>query len=109
MKKLYIIFVAALLMVTFVSVSYADKAVEAAEAKFKEARKVYIAAQEELSDAQIDSLLTIGKPEKREAVERVKEAREEKKAAKKIYKETLHVLHEAEMARDAKIDRSPWN
>ena len=36
------------------------------------------------------------------------DARREVKKTKEAYKAALSVLRKAEMARDAKIDRSPW-
>lgn len=108
MRRIFIILVALFLIVSFISTACAKEAVEAAKAKFKEVRETYIVAKEELSDAQIDALLTIGKVEKEKAVERVREARKVLKAAKKAYKDALSELHKAELARDAKIDRSPW-
>jgi len=107
-RKFFVIFIALLLTTVCISTAYADKAVEAAEAKFREARRAYIGAKEELSDAQIESLRTIGKTEKQEAKKNVWGAHRKVKRTKKAYKEALKVLHEAEMARDAKIDRSPW-
>jgi uncharacterized membrane protein len=86
-----------------------NQQIQEAKAEFKKVRKAYVLAKEELSDAQIESVFTLGKAEKQEAVERVQKAREEARAAKKAYKEALSKLHDAEVARDAKIDRSPWN
>lgn len=108
MKKSCVILLALLLTFAFISNGYTGQTVKAAKAEFKEVREVYINAKKELSDAQIDALFTIGKTEKQEAVARVWNARRALKKAKKAYKEALNVLHEAELARDAKIDRSPW-
>lgn len=90
------------------SVSYGDDAVNAAKAKFDTAKKAYIDAKENLSDAQIKSLMTVGRAEKDEAIKKVWDARKEVKSTKESYKAALSELHKAEMARDAKIDRSPW-
>ena len=108
MRKFCIMLITLILVGAFISTGYTDEAVRAAEAEFRKARKAYIVAKSELSDAQIDALLTVGKAEKREAVKRVREARGELRAAKKVYKSTINKLRRAEMARDAKIDRSPW-
>jgi len=108
MRRLCIIAIALFVMVIFVSTTYADEAVRAAKASFIEARKAYVLAKEKLSDSQIEALLTTGKAEKKTAGEKARQARMEVKAAKEAYKAALRRLHEAEMARDAKIDRSPW-
>ncbi|MEA3305226.1 MAG: hypothetical protein U9R52_00255 [Candidatus Omnitrophota bacterium] len=108
MRKFCIMLTALVLVGAFISTGYADRAVQAAEATFKQVRKVYILAKKELGDAQIDALLTVGKAEKREAVKKVRKARKELRAAKKLYKSAISKLRKAEMARDAKIDRSPW-
>ena len=108
MRKFYIVAMALFLSAAFMSTAHADKAVKAAEAKFRIARKAYIAASKELGDAKLDSLFTMGKEEKQKAVNRIRDSREETRATKKVYKKTLKALHNAEMARDAKIDRSPW-
>ena len=86
----------------------ASQDLETAKANFKQAREAYIAAKKTLSDAQIKSLRTIGRAEKDEAVKAVWDARREVKKTKEAYKAALSVLRKAEMARDAKIDRSPW-
>lgn len=113
MRKFLILSLALLLTLTFASNSYAFRRravdINTLEANFEKARETYIAAKQELSDAQINSLLTFGKEEKQEAVSQLKEARMEVKDAKKAYKQALNALHKAELARDAKIDRSPWN
>ena len=115
MRRVCTIVLILCIMVVFIPPVYAargkdiEKTIERAEVKFKEIRKAYILAKKELSDAQIDALLTVGKTEKQEAVERVQKAREKLKAAKKAYVEALHELHKAEVARDAKRVRpSPW-
>ncbi len=108
MRKFCTILITLILVATFVSIGYTEETVRAANDRFKEARKAYILAKREFGDAQIDALFTIGKAEKREAVERVRNARKELRAAKNVYKDTIHKLHQAEMARDAKRDRSPW-
>ena len=108
MKKYFIILGAAVLTIAFISMAY-GQTVKDAEVKFRQAREAYVAAQEELSDAQIDSFLTVGKAEKEKAVSRLSNAKAELKRTKKAYKEALSVLHKAELTRDAKIDRSPWN
>ena len=86
MRRLCIVLTVLFLMATFISTAYAQGAVEVANSNFKEVRKVYIRAKEELSDAQIDAIWAI----------------------EKAYKAALKELHKAELARDARIDRSPW-
>lgn len=108
MKKLCIFLMVLFLTGMLISVSYGDEAVDAAKAKFDIAKKAYIEAKNKLSDAQIKSLRTIGRAEKDDAVKNVWESRKEVKKTKVIYKAALSDLHQAEMARDAKIDRSPW-
>ena len=108
MRRFFIISMALLLIVAFVSTAYADQAVKAAKTEFKEVRETYISAKKELSNAQLDALVTVGKAEKQEAVKRVWNARRTLKKTKTAYKKALKVLHKAEIARDAKIDRSPW-
>lgn len=108
MKKLCILLMALFLIGAFISVSYGDEAVDAAKAKFDTAKKAYIAAKDKLSDAQIKSLRTIGRAEKDEAIKAVWDARKEVKSTKAVYKAALSELHKAEIARDSKIDRSPW-
>lgn len=108
MRRFCTILIILSFIVSFIPMAYAEKAVETAKAKFKEVRKAYILAKEKLSDTQIEALLTTGKAEKQEAVEKVRQARGELKAAKKAYKDALNKLQQAEVARDAKIDRSPW-
>lgn len=108
MRKVCIALIALSLIVTFIPMAYADKAVKEAKANFKEVRKAYILAKEKLGDAQIEALFTVGKAEKQEAVNELKEAQRTLKAAKSAYKAALNKLHQAELARDAKIDRSPW-
>ena len=108
MRRFFIISMALLLIVAFVSTAYADQAVKAAKTEFKEVRATYISAKKELGDAQLDALMTVGKAEKQEAVKKVWNARSALRKAKKAYKKALKVLHKAEIARDAKIDRSPW-
>ena len=101
--------VALVIAAAFMPAGYAADDVTALEAKFKKARTAYVKAQEALSDAQIDSLLTTGKSEKDEARKKISTARQGVKKAKEDYKKALSALHDAETARDAKIDRSPWN
>ena len=108
MKKVGIFLIALFFASMLISVSYADEAVDAAKAKFDTVRSAYIAAKQKLSDAQIKSLKTIGRAEKDEVVKSVWGAREEVKKTKEVYKAALSELRKAEMARDAKIDRSPW-
>ena len=108
MKKLCIFLMVLFFTGMLISVSYGDEAVNAAKARFDTARKVYISAKEKLSDAQIKSLRTIGRAAKDEAVKAVWDARKEVKSTKETYKAALSELHKAEMARDAKISRSPW-
>lgn len=107
-RRFFIISMALLLIVAFVSTAYADRTVKAAKAGFKRVRETYISAKKELNDAQLDALMTVGKAEKQEAVKRVWNARRTLKKTKAAYKKALNVLHKAEIARDAKIDRSPW-
>ena len=108
MRKFCVVLITLVLVTTFISIGYTEETVRAATARFKEARKAYILAKKGLSDAQIDALLTVGKTEKAEAVKKVREARRELRAAKKVYKDAINKLRKAEMSRDAKIDRSPW-
>jgi 3-dehydroquinate synthetase len=108
MKKFYIFLTMLLFTAMLISQAFGDEAVDAAKAKFNMARKAYIVAKEKLSDAQIKSLRTIGKAEKAEAVKNVLAAREEVKSTKLVYKAALSELRKAEIARDSKIDRSPW-
>lgn len=108
MRKFWIVLIALFLIVTFIPTAYTDQAVETAKGKLKKVRRAYVLAKEELSEAQIDALFTIGKAEKQEAVKRVRDVRGEVGAAKKAYKNALNELHKAEITRDAKIDRSPW-
>jgi Holliday junction resolvasome RuvABC DNA-binding subunit len=97
------------IIAAFTAAVYAEQSVKAAKADFKQARKTYILAKEELVDAKFDSLLTLGYAEKNEAVERMQKARKELKSANKAYKAALKKLHMAEIARDAKIERFPWS
>lgn len=108
MKKVCIFLMALFFTGALVSVSCGDEAVDAAKAKFDIVRKSYIDAKKKLSGAEIKSLTTIGRTEKDDAVKNIRDAREEIKSAKAAYKAALSELHNAEMARDAKIDRSPW-
>ncbi len=108
MKKLCVFLMALFFTGMLISVSRGDEAVDAAKAKFDTAKKAYIAAKNKLSDAEIKSLKTIGRAEKDDAVKSVWEARREVKNTKAVYKTMLSGLHQAEMARDAKISRSPW-
>ena len=108
MRRFCITLIALFLIATFISAVYADEAVKAAKASFKKVREAYILAKEELSDAQIGSLFTVGEAEKQEAKKRIWRAQKQLRAAKKAYVAALNELHEAETARDAKIDRSPW-
>ena len=108
MRKFCIMLIALVLVGAFISTGYADETVQAAKTRFKQVRKAYIVAKKELGDAQIDALLTIGKAKKQEAVKKVRKARKELRAAKKLYKSAINKLRKAEMARDAKRDRSPW-
>lgn len=85
-----------------------NKAVDAAKAKFDQAKNAYIAAKKSLSGAQIESLMTIGKAEKQEAVRAVWDARKNVKKTKEVYKAALSELRQAEIAKDAARDRSPW-
>lgn len=108
MKKTYIFLMALFFASTLVSVSYGNEAVDAAKVKFNMVKKVYIDAKKKLSHAEIESLMTVGKMEKDEAVKRVQDTRKEVKSAKETYKAALSELHKAETIRDAGIDRSPW-
>ncbi|MDD5681691.1 MAG: hypothetical protein PHI59_10695 [Candidatus Omnitrophica bacterium] len=108
MKKLCIFLTALFFTSVLISASYGDEAVDAAKIKFDTAKKAYIEAKEKLSDAQIKSLRTIGRAEKDEAIKGVWGARKEVKATKAVYKAALSELRKAEIARDSKIDRSPW-
>ena len=109
MRKLVTALTVLFMLVVFTATACADRAVKAAEADFEKARKTYISAREGLVDAKMDSLLTFGKAEKRKATERVNKAKRELKSAKKAYKAALKKLHNAEISRDSKIDRSPWS
>ncbi len=109
MKKVFVVLLAALLVSVFISPTFADQAVDAAKATFKQATSAYVDAKEKLSDAQIKSIMTVGKSEKQEAVTAIKDAKKEVIDTKKAYKAALHELKKAEIARDANIDRSPWN
>ena len=113
MRKIFMISIVLLLSAAFVSTACAAdrdaKIRDKAETKFRKAKAVYIAAKDELVDAKIDSLPTIGKSEKQESLDRVRKARKELIAARKKYKKVLSELHKAEITIHAKRDRSPWN
>lgn len=108
MRKIGIFLIALFFVGMLMSASYGDQTVDAAKAKFDQAKAAFIAAKEKLSDAQIKSLRTIGKAEKDEAVKAVWDAKKEVKKTKDAYKAALSELRKAEMAADAKRDRSPW-
>lgn len=113
MKKAGIFLMALFFVSALIAASYAaseglNQNLETAKNNFKQARGAYIAAKENLSDAQIKSLRTVGRAEKDESVKAVWDARREVKKTKGAYKAALSALHKAEMARDAAIDRSPW-
>ncbi len=108
MKKVCIFLMALFFAGALISVGCGDEAVDAAKAKFDTAKKAYIDAKEKLSDVQIKSLMTVGRAEKDDAVKNVLDARKEVKSTKAVYKAALSELRNAEMARDGKIDRSPW-
>lgn len=108
MKKACIFLMALFFAGVLISVGYGDESVDASKAKFDTAKKAYIDAKEKLSDAQIKSLMTVGRSEKDDAIKKVWDARKEVKSTKAVYKAALSELRNAEMARDSKIDRSPW-